>query len=121
MKKISFIFLLLMISLGVFAQATWQADPMHSNLGFTVTHLGIAEVPGHFDEFDVTIISSKPDFSDAVVEMPAQTNSINTRVEQRDNHLRSADFFDAEEYPTLNFKSTAIKEVGKNKYNLAVA
>lgn len=119
MKKITLIFSILLISLSGFAQNTWKADPYHSKLGFTVTHLGIADVPGHFGEFDVTITASKEDFSDAVVEMTANTNTIDTRVEQRNNHLKSPDFFDVEKFPTMSFKSTSIKKAGKNKYNLS--
>lgn len=119
MKKISFLLSLLMLSLGVFAQTTWKADPYHSRLGFTVTHLGIADVPGHFGTYDVTITASKEDFSDAVVELTAQTASINTRVEPRDKHLKSADFFDVEKFSTMSFKSTSIKKMGENKYKLS--
>ena len=118
MKKITFILSFLLLSVAALAQNTWKADPFHSKLGFTVTHLGIADVPGHFDKYDVIITSSKPDFSDAVVELTAQVNSINTRVEPRDNHLKSADFFDAEKFSTMNFKSTSIKRAGKNKFDL---
>jgi polyisoprenoid-binding protein YceI len=118
MKKITFILSFLLISVAAFAQTTWKADSYHSKLGFTVTHLGIADVPGHFDKYDVIVTSSKPDFSDALVELTAQVSSINTRVEPRDNHLKSADFFDAAKFPTLNFKSTSIKKSGKNKFDL---
>ena len=86
-------FTALLLSVTAIAQTAWVQDPMHSKLGFTVTHLGIADVPGYFDEYEVTIISSKPDFSDAVIELTAQTKSINTQVVPRDNHLRSPDFF----------------------------
>ena len=119
MKKITFFFSLLVLSLGVWAQTTWKADPFHSRLGFTVTHLGIADVPGHFSDYDVTITASKDDFSDAVVELTAQTASINTRVDPRDKHLKSADFFDVEKHPTMRFKSSSIKKVGKNQYKLS--
>lgn len=96
----------------------WENDDPHSQLGFTVTHLGISDVSGTFNDVDVTVQSSKPDFSDASFELTAQTASIDTRVEARDKHLKSADFFDAAKYPTLNFKSTSIKPAGKNKYKL---
>jgi polyisoprenoid-binding protein YceI len=119
MKKITFILSFLLLSVASFAQNTWTADPYHSKLGFTVTHLGIADVPGHFDKYDVNVISSKADFSDAVVELTAQVNSINTRIEPRDNHLKSADFFNAEKYSTMTFKSTSIKKTGKDKYTLS--
>src|SRR5690606_21780771 len=104
----------LFVSVGVFAQTTWTADPYHSKLGFTVTHLGIADVPGHFSEYDVTITSSKEDFSDAVVELTVQTTSVDTRVDQRDDHLRSADCLTVEKYPTRTFKRTTIKKDGKD-------
>ena len=119
MRKITFILSFLLLSIAAVAQNTWKADPYHSKLGFTVTHLGIADVPGHFDKYDVSVTSLKPNFSDAVVELTAQVNTINTRVEPRDNHLKSADFFDAAKYPTMHFKSTSIKKIGKNKYKLS--
>src|SRR6188768_2866270 len=92
---------------------TWTNDDPHSQLGFTVTHLGIADVSGTFNDFDVTVKSSKPDFSDASFELTAKTASIDTRVEARNNHLKSADFFDVETYPVMSFKSTSIKKAGK--------
>ena len=97
----------------------WNNDDAHSQVSFTVKHLGIADVTGMFTDFDVKINSAKTDFSDATVEFTAKVNSLNTRVDARDKHLKSADFFDAEKYPTLNFKSTGIKSVGKNKYKLS--
>ena len=117
-KQLTLFFSALLLSVSAIAQTMWIEDPMHSKLGFTVTHLGIADVPGYFDDYDVTITSSKPDFSDAVVELTADIKSINTQVEQRDNHLRSADFFDAEKYPTMTFKSTAIKKLKNGNYEL---
>ena len=96
----------------------WKNDDPHSQLGFTVTHLGISDISGTFNDFDVIVNSSKPDFSDAQFELIAKTASIDTRVEARNNHLKSADFFNAEKNPTLNFKSTSLKKKGKNKYKL---
>lgn len=119
MKKITLFFAFLVASIGAFAQTTsWTADPFHSKLGFSVVHLGIADVPGHFDQYDVNITASKEDFSDAVIELTVATNSINTRVEPRDNHLKSADFFDVEKYPTMTFKSKSIKKIADGKYSL---
>ena len=97
----------------------WTNDDAHSQVSFTVKHLGISDVSGTFNDFDVKMVSSKPDFSDAVVEFTAKVASIDTRVEARDNHLKSADFFDAAKYPDLKFKSTSIKLAGKNKYKLS--
>jgi polyisoprenoid-binding protein YceI len=120
MKKIAFV-LAAFIALTAFTAVltTWENDDPHSQLGFTVTHLGIADVSGTFNDFDVKITSSKPDFSDAKFELTAKTASIDTRVEARNNHLKSADFFDAAKYPELTFKSTSIRNNGKNNYKLS--
>lgn len=71
--------------------------------------MGISEVEGKFDKFDGTIGAAEDDFSDAQYEMAIEVPSINTGVEMRDNHLRSPDFFDAEKYPEMTFKSTSSK------------
>lgn len=121
MKKYSILSLLALVILSAFQAtnlSTWTNDPSHSQLFFTVTHLGFNDVSGTFDDFTINVESSKPDFSDAVFTLNAKTNSINTRVEARNNHLKSADFFDVEKYPEMIFKSTAIKKAGKNKYKL---
>lgn len=78
----------------------------------------VSEVDGWFKSFDAKVISSKDDFSDAIVEMTAEINSINTDNEQRDSHLQSADFFDAAKYPTLVFKSKKFKKVSDNNYKI---
>ena len=119
MKKLAFI-LSSFIVLTAFTTgfSTWQNDDPHSQLGFTVTHLGISDVSGTFNDFDVAVKSSKSDFSDATFELTAKIASIDTRVEARDNHLKSADFFDVSKYPTIGFKSTGIKKAGKNRYKL---
>ena len=119
MKKVTFALLFIITSLTVIAQGTYVSDPAHSKLGFTITHLGIADVPGHFDKFNVTVNTTKPDFSDAVVEMTADVNTINTRIAPRDKHLRSADFFDVEKFPAMSFKSNSIRKVSDNKYEMS--
>lgn len=119
MKKTALI-IIAFIALTGFTKfvSTWENDDPHSQLGFTVTHLGISDVSGTFNDFDVKITSSKPDFSDAKFELTAKAASIDTRVEARNNHLKSADFFDVEKYPELTFKSTSLKKDGTNKYKL---
>lgn len=110
------------VSLAAFTTAvtSWENDDAHSQIGFTVTHLGISDVSGTFNDFDVKVQSSRSDFSDATIELVAKTSSINTRVEARDNHLKSADFFDAEKHPEISFQSTSIKrKKGKDNYELA--
>ena len=121
MKKYSLILSLaafFILSAFAISTSTWTNDKAHSQLFFTVTHLGINDVSGTFDDFTVTVESEKEDFSDAKFNLTAKVNSINTRVEARNNHLKSADFFDAEKYPELTFTSTGIKPAGKNKYKL---
>ena len=119
MKKLTIILSAFFVMLTSFTTVNvWKNDQPHSQLGFTVKHLGIADVSGVFNDFDVTVTSSKPDFSDAVFELNAKVASIDTRVEMRNNHLKSADFFDAEKYPTMHFKSTSLESAGENKYKL---
>lgn len=118
MRKPALLLSLLLLPLGAVAQQTWAEDPAHSKLGFTVTHLGIADVPGHFGEYDVTITAAEEDFSDAQIELTVQTASIETRVGDRNDHLRSSDFFNVEQYPEMNFESTGIREIAENTYEL---
>lgn len=117
MKKVSVLMTALMLSAASYAQ-TWTVDKAHAKLGFTVTHMMINDVDGMFKDFDATIATSKPDFSDAVFNVTAQTNSIYTDNEKRDAHLKSADFFDAEKNPTVTFKSRSMKKAGKNAYKV---
>ena len=100
------------------APATWNADKSHSKLGFVVTHLMITDVEGSFKNFESTITASKDDFSDAVVTLSADVNSVNTEDANRDGHLKTADFFDAEKFPKLTFKSTAVKKLAGNKFKV---
>ncbi len=119
MKKILFA-ITVFVTFTAFStiNTVWTNDDPHSQLGFTVTHLGIADVSGTFNDFDVTVESSKPDFSDAKFKLTAKTASIDTRVDARDEHLRSADFFDVEKYPTIEFKSTSTEKSGEHRYKL---
>ena len=115
MKRLSLTIAVLLGSLATYAQ-TWTVDKAHSKVGFTVTHLLLSEVDGNFKTFDARITAAKPDLSDAVMELTADVNSINTENERRDGHLKSPDWFDAAKYPTLTFKSTSFKKVDGKKY-----
>lgn len=121
MKKLIILGTAALLSLSAFdtINTTWKSDQPHSQLGFTVTHLGINDVSGTFNDFQATVTSSRPDFSDARFELTAKTSSVDTRVAARDNHLKSADFFDAAQFPTMTYTSSSIKKVGKNRYQLA--
>lgn len=103
--------------LSVLAQAgTWKVDKDHSSVNFSVEHLVISEVDGSFKNFDGAITASKPDFSDARISFTVDVASINTGNDPRDKHLRSNDFFNAEQYPQMRFKSTSFKKVTDGKY-----
>ena len=98
--------------------STYKIDPMHSEIKFKVKHLMITNVTGDFTSFDATMESEKEDFSDAKITFEADVNSINTNQAQRDEHLKSADFFDAEQYPKLSFVSKQLKHVDGSDYKL---
>lgn len=115
MKKYILMAAVMLSAFAANAQTTWTNDPMHSRLGFVVKHTMISEIDGRFADFNATVVTSKPDYTDAKITLTAKVASINTDVEARDNHLRSADFFDAEKYPTLTFKSTKLVKVNANK------
>ena len=117
MRKLFLLFLVLTSSVSTYAQ-TWKNDKAHSQLKFDITHLGVSTVSGAFTDFDATITGTKPDFSDAKFELTAKTASINTGVEKRNDHLKSADFFDAAANPELTFKSTGLKIIAKDKFQL---
>ncbi|MFV8326332.1 YceI family protein [Flavobacterium sp. ZS1P14] len=115
MKKITVSIIALFLSTFLLAQTTWKADPMHSKLTFSTVHHGISDIAGLFKIFEITATTNKADFSDATFELSTELASINTEVEMRDNHLRSAEFFEVEKYPKMTFKSTSIKKIGKEK------
>ena len=117
MKKVTIIAAGLMLSASAFAQS-WSVDKMHSNIGFGITHLTINEIQGNFNSFDSKITDAKADFDGAKIEFSADVNSINTNVEPRDKHLKSADFFDAEKMPTLSFKSKTFKKTSGKNYKV---
>jgi polyisoprenoid-binding protein YceI len=88
---------------------TWAIDPAHSRIGFAVRHMMINDVHGQFNEFEGTIVVDEKDYTKSSVDFKAKVASIDTGVEQRDNHLRSADFFEVEKHPDITFKSTRIE------------
>ena len=115
MKKLILMTAVMLLALTAEAQTTWTNDPQHSRLGFVVKHLMISEVDGRFADFNATVKTSKPDYSDAKITLTAKVASINTDVEARDAHLKTADFFDAAKYPTLTFKSTKLVKLSAKK------
>lgn len=96
----------------------WGIDTTHSEITFKVKHLVISTVTGKFKEFDASIETDNENFENAAISFNAEINSIDTGNEDRDNHLKSDDFFNAEEYPTLSFTSNSFKKTGDGTYKL---
>lgn len=110
---------LLMMGAPMFAQSIWKIDPAHSKVSFSTVHNTISDVGGLFNVFESTATASKEDFSDGVFDLTIDVASINTEIEMRDNHLRSADFFEVEKFPKMTFKSTSVEKTKeKNHYKL---
>jgi polyisoprenoid-binding protein YceI len=90
--------------------AIYKIDPLHSDIAFKVKHMMISTVNGCFQKFDATMESNEPDFSDAKIAFECDVDSVYTNISDRDAHLRSADFFSAEEYPKMTYYSTSIEK-----------
>jgi len=95
--------------------STWNIDPAHSDVGFKVRHLMITDVRGNFEKHQGQIVLDDRDVTRSKVEVSIDTASINTRIQKRDDHLRSADFFDVAKYPTMTFVSSKVTRAGDGK------
>jgi len=98
--------------------STWNIDVAHTNLGFTVKHMMVSKVRGNFNEFEGAIEGNPEDLVSSKVSFKVDMNSINTNNEDRDNHLRSEDFFEVEKYPTMDFESTKIVKTDDDEYDV---
>ena len=96
----------------------WKIDPTHSEIEFKVKHLVISTVTGKFKSFDATVEANEDTFEGATINFNADIESIETGVTDRDNHLKSADFFDAEKFPKLTFESASFEKVSEGSYKL---
>ncbi|MBM7691270.1 polyisoprenoid-binding protein YceI [Peribacillus deserti] len=97
----------------------WALDPTHSSVDFSVKHMMFAKVNGSFNKFDAVIEADPADLTSADIEFTIDAASIDTRNDDRDVHLRSADFFDTENYPSITFKSNEITKTSENEYSVA--
>jgi polyisoprenoid-binding protein YceI len=102
-----------------FAQTTYELDKNHARLGFSVSHFGISQVEGTFKSFEVIMKSAKSDFSDAQIDFTADISSIDTDNDMRDKDLKGDNWFNAEKYPKMTFKSKSFKKTSGNKYALS--
>ncbi len=100
------------------SKTIWKIDPAHSEIQFKAKHLMITTVTGKFEKFDATAETDGDTFDNAAISFEAETASINTGTADRDNHLRSDDFFNAEKFPTLQFRSTGMSKNGNGHYEL---
>jgi polyisoprenoid-binding protein YceI len=101
------------------AATKWVLDPSHSEISFKVKHLVVTTLSGKFDSFEGSLETSSEDFSNASISFSADVASINTGNGDRDGHLKSDDFFNADVFPKLTFKSTSFTKTGDAEYKLA--
>jgi polyisoprenoid-binding protein YceI len=102
------------------APATYTVDPAHSEVSFQIRHL-VTKVRGTFGQFEGTVVKEDADPAASSVEFTVQVASIDTGIDDRDNHLRSADFFDVAKYPTITFKSSKVERVSDTEYKVTGA
>lgn len=119
LKKMTALLAVLMLTVSAFAQKVLVNDPAHSRIQFTVVHLGINDITGNFNTTALTINADEKNFVNSRITFSTDVNSINTNIEARDTHLKSAEFFDAAAYPKMEFASTSIvKGKNKNEYTM---
>lgn len=114
MKKIALFFVATLFSVASFAQTKYNVDSYHSFLNFSVGHMGISFVDGKMDKYQGSLEMNNEDITTAKFNFTIDANSVNTGIDARDNHLRSADFFDTAKYNDIKFVSTSVKKDGKN-------
>lgn len=100
------------------ATTKWIGDPVHSEIAFKIKHLMITTVTGRFNEYQVTAETQDDDFTTAKIDFTAEINSITTDNTDRDNHLKSPEFFDAATFPQLKFQGTQMNKMGEENYEL---
>jgi len=122
-KFIRSILITALVATPLFAQTpaasteAWGVDKAHSNATFKIRHI-VSQVTGSFNDFDAAINIDRANPANSSVEFTIQATSINTANENRDNHLRSPDFFDVAKFPTISFKSTSVKPKSKTEFDV---
>lgn len=100
------------------AKSAWSLDPTHSEVGFKVKHMMFTNVSGKFNSYNVELSNEDYDFTTSEISFSADINSIDTNNADRDNHLKSGDFFDAEKFPNMTFKSTSVLKKSDSEYTV---
>jgi polyisoprenoid-binding protein YceI len=114
-KKYTILFVLLVMVFGTaFGAVEFTADKAHSSVSFTISHMVVSKVRGNFNDFAITFMYDADNILKSAVTATIKTASIDTRNEKRDNHLRSADFFNVEKFPEITFKSNKFIKKGKD-------
>jgi polyisoprenoid-binding protein YceI len=109
---------MLLVPVGASA-LTWNIDPEHSSIQFKVSHLGLVEVKGIFRKYQGTVTLDEKDIAKSSVNVTIEAASIDTGVEKRDEHLRTADFFEVAKHPTITFISKKVTQAGKGKLKVS--
>jgi len=115
MKRFALPILAALLLVGSAFAAEWTIDPMHSTVGFSVKHMMVAVVHGSFTKYTTTVDYDDENPSKSTFEAIIDASSITTGVDRRDAHLRSADFFDVDKYPSMTFKSKNVEALGDGK------
>jgi polyisoprenoid-binding protein YceI len=114
MKRLAFVtgILALAAPLALAQSATWTSDPAHSEVDFSITHLAVSNIHGHFGHVTATLVYNDADVTKSTVTATIDVSGVDTGEEARNNHLKSADFFDVATYPTATFTSTSVSKSG---------
>ena len=118
MRRLVIVAVLLAVSTAARAQSVWEIDPAHTSVQFSVRQMMVSNVRGEFRKVSGTVRADDKDLTKSVIEATIDVNSIDTREPKRDEHLKSPDFLDAAQYPTMTFKSKSITKTGEGEYKV---
>jgi polyisoprenoid-binding protein YceI len=117
-RLVAIVAAILAVSTAARAQSVWEIDPAHTSVQFSVRHMMVSNVRGEFRKVSGTVRADDKDLTKSVIEATIDTGSIDTREPKRDEHLKSPDFLDVAQYPTMTFKSKSITKAGEGQYKV---